>query len=154
MEAARLKQEYLKFKWSKFILRSEFWIRFDIQLEKSDTRKVLWEGYGLCLWKENIAQNFIWQLGGKEGTVGICSGGLQFKQRSLSWNVLSSYLFTCFDSVYTVLLLRNKGKTSFIDLVFPIFNRSMSKFYSFRILQSGNVGNINRYFAPKSTPSI
>jgi hypothetical protein len=44
MEAARLKQEYLKFKWSKFILCSEFWIRFDIQLEKSDAKRVLERG--------------------------------------------------------------------------------------------------------------
>lgn len=121
METVRSKQEYLKFECSKFILRSEFWIRFNIHLGKSDARKVLLEKHGLCLWNENIAQNIIWQLGGKEGTVGIYSEGLQYKQRSRNWNVISSYLFTCFGSLYTILLLRNKGKTSFIDLSFPIF---------------------------------
>lgn len=132
METVRPKQEYLKFEWSKFILRSESWICFNIQLGKSGARTVLWERHGLCLWNENIVQNFIWQLRGKEGTGGIYSGGLQYKQRSLNWNVISSYLFTCFDSLYTVLLLRNKDRTSFICLDSPIFNWSMSKFSSLK----------------------
>jgi hypothetical protein len=49
MEVVRPKQEYLKFEWSKFILRSEFWITINIQLGKSGARKVFWEGHGLSL---------------------------------------------------------------------------------------------------------
>jgi hypothetical protein len=64
MEAVRPKEEYLKFEWSIFMLLSEFWITFNIQTGKYGARKLLWERRGLCLWNENIAQNFIWQLGG------------------------------------------------------------------------------------------
>lgn len=49
----------------------------------------------------------------KRRTGWIYSGPLHYNQSSLHWNVISFCLFNCFDSLYAVLILRNKRKTSF-----------------------------------------